>query len=226
MRIAEIYDSIDGEGIFAGKLATFVRVCGCNLRCVYCDTAYAQDADRLSRSMSVDDIVHSVEAMGYKHVTITGGEPLIHAEIFDLVETLSERGYTVNIETNGSIDISDFLMPNVVVTMDYKLDCSGERRKMNEKNLRLLRPADVLKFVTVASDSEIENIFDVLDTYRPKANVFLSPVYGRCKLERIVKALKEYSRRAKDDEMKLIVGEARIQIQLHKAIWDADRRGV
>lgn len=231
MRVVEMFASIDGEGIFAGRLATFVRFGGCNLRCSYCDTKYAQEfgnkpADE-GYDLGMEQIIDYVDSIGYQHVTLTGGEPLIHAGVYDLVQRLADKDYIVNIETNGSIDVSDYLVPNVVVTMDYKLKCSGETTKMNLSNIKKLRPTDVLKFVTDGGYAEEAEIFRVLIMYKPRARVYLSPVFGECSLNSLVRILIDmHNTRGTDKELIDIANRATIQPQLHKIIWGADKRGV
>ena len=147
--VNEIFGSIDGEGITAGGLATFIRLCGCNMKCSYCDTTYAlstKDADFIS----IENILDEVDKNGYKHVTLTGGEPLIHENSYYLIKALLKKGYIVNIETNGSIPISKYQLDNVIITMDYKCPSSNTERLMYLDNLELLRENDVLKFVFIA----------------------------------------------------------------------------
>ena len=98
MQVIEIFESIDGEGLFAGCMATFVRLGGCNLRCRYCDTAYAQGFHGAEHS--IDEIIGYVDKARNQHVTLTGGEPLIHAGSYEFVTRLTNAGYIVNIETN------------------------------------------------------------------------------------------------------------------------------
>lgn len=137
--VNEIFDSIDGEGKKAGQLATFIRLCGCNLRCSYCDTAYAFNE---GRHMDIADIIAQVS---YPNVTLTGGEPLCQ-DIHALLEGL--KGHSVNIETNGSMDIEPyFKYDHVWFTVDYKSLSSDMANRMLPENFEKLRPQDVLKFV-------------------------------------------------------------------------------
>ena len=137
MKVIEIFDSIDGEGIRTGQCATFIRLAGCNLRCSYCDTVYSLFGEETPceyTEMTVDDIISKVN-MTYKRVTLTGGEPLVHTDSAELVLKLTDIGCDVNIETNGAVDIVDFLgkvpkSDNLFFTIDYKLPSSGMTDKM------------------------------------------------------------------------------------------------
>ena len=132
MKVIEIFDSIDGEGIRTGQCATFIRLAGCNLRCSYCDTVYSLFGEETPceyTEMTVDEIISKVN-MTYKRVTLTGGEPLVHTDSAELVSKLTEIGCDVNIETNGAVDIVDFLSKvpksdNLFFTIDYKLPSSA-----------------------------------------------------------------------------------------------------
>ena len=154
MKVIEIFDSIDGEGIRTGQCATFIRLAGCNLRCSYCDTVYSlfgEESPCEYTEMTVDEIISKVN-MTYKRVTLTGGEPLVHTDSAELVSKLTEIGCDVNIETNGAVDIVDFLgkvskSDNLFFTIDYKLPSSGMTDKMIWNNFINLRPCDVIKFV-------------------------------------------------------------------------------
>lgn len=223
MKVVEIFSSIEGEGKRAGYLCTFVRLAGCNLRCVYCDTAYAF-TDAEATEMSVDEIVTAVRKLGNKRVTVTGGEPLIHEHIGELLVALS-WGFEVNVETNGSIDIQkipemsfaqlqDFRNNHGFFTVDYKCKSSGMQNTMCLPMFRNLTAADVLKFV-VGSQEDLEDAYRVIMLAQPEASVFFSPVWGDIEPVEIVNFLKK-----KD------LQNARIQIQIHKIIWDPQKRGV
>ena len=127
MKVIEIFDSIDGEGIRTGQCATFIRLAGCNLRCSYCDTVYSLFGEETPceyTEMTVDEIISKVN-MTYKRVTLTGGEPLVHTDSAELVLKLTEIGCDVNIETNGAVDIVDFL--GKVPKFYYRLQTSVKR---------------------------------------------------------------------------------------------------
>lgn len=204
--VNEIFDSIDGEGKKAGQLATFIRLCGCNLRCSYCDTTYAFTE---GRDMDVDDIVRQVS---YPNVTLTGGEPLCQ-DVDGLLSAL--KGHSVNIETNGSVDIAPYIKyDHVWFTIDYKSLSSGMADKMLSENFEKLRPQDVLKFV-VGDEADLEQALVVYEHYRPKCAVYIGAVFGQIEPSRIVEFMKEHE-----------LTDWHLQIQLHKVIWNPDLRGV
>lgn len=216
MRVNEIFGSIDGEGIRAGELATFIRLAGCNLRCTYCDTGYAL-SNKSGIEMSVNDIISKVEAIGYKNITLTGGEPLIQ-DCKELVEKLTNTGYEVNIETNGSIDISPYLMNNVIITMDYKTPESGEEDGMLTSNLKKLRECDVLKIVM----SERDELFisNLLSKHKIQSYIYLSPIFNKIEPSELVNYLKTLH------YMGYNTDKTKVQLQLHKYIWNPNKRGV
>lgn len=219
MRVVEIFDSIDGEGKYAGCLSTFIRLAGCNLRCSYCDTTFALGDNCVAKNTEIAAIVSKVKEFGNKHVTLTGGEPLIHPQVSELISALAAAGYCVNIETNGSVDISDYVRAdcdNVFVTMDYKTPCSGMNSQMLLSNLPLLRECDVLKIVCVESDFVC--VVDLLSSVNIKAEIYLSPVYGKIEPAKLVEFAK-YFRDKKGIDV-------RVQVQLHKIIWHPDAKGV
>lgn len=216
MLVNEIFRSIEGEGIRAGYPAIFIRLFGCNLGCSYCDTKYScSGVDYVEKS--VDDIV--AECQKYPditRITLTGGEPLIHKDIRLLVYELMAKGYEVNIETNGSIDIEPFVnMEKVIITMDWKSPSSGMNELMNKRNLSLLRPQDVLKFV-VGTTADLFNMATVLEKSEIKAQPFISPIFGKIAPSSIVAFMLTVP----------ALKNCRLQIQLHKVVWDPNTRGV
>ena len=214
--VVEIFDSIDGEGITAGHLATFIRLAGCNIRCGYCDTSYALNKSD-GTEMTVDEIVARVKEVGNKRVTLTGGEPLWHEGVKTLIEAITGEGHRVNIETNGTIDIKPYtLLYGTIITMDYKTLSSGMNGKMNLANIRRLRNFDVLKIV--CRESDFQNIEAMLKLYRPWGKVFLSPIYGEVEPVRLV----EFAKHLRDEG----IYNVRVQIQLHKIIWNPEQKGV
>ena len=218
MRVVEIFNSIDGEGIRAGKLATFIRLAGCNLHCSYCDTGYAQDMHK-GEELSCTEILHEVEQYHCKNITLTGGEPLLQGnKAIALVQLLCSHGYEVNIETNGSIDIASLAdIRGTIITMDYKCPSSGQEKKMLVGNLVKLRRQDVLKFVMAEEDMPC--VRHILSCFEIAAQVFLSPVFGKVDPEQLVRFLKNLN-----DEN--LASKVRVQLQLHKYIWDPMKRGV
>ena len=217
-KVAEIFTSINGEGMYAGRLAVFVRFCGCSLWCSYCDTMWANEECEY-RLMSEEDIVDEVIRSGVKNVTLTGGEPLLQKDV-DIVinKLLAEKDLTVEIETNGSVDISRFIdgEKRPVFTLDYKLEGSGMEQYMNTDNYRYLCDRDTVKFV-VSNEKDLYKTYDICKKYSlgEKCNIIISPVFGRINPDDIVQFMKDR-----------LFNEARLGLQIHKIIWDPDKRGV
>lgn len=212
MKVVEIFKSLDGEGLRAGLPATFIRLEGCNLRCSYCDTRYSyQDAQYTI--MTPEEIYTKVYKLGCNRITLTGGEPLIHEDVEQLVDILTQNGFEVNIETNGSINISNYInKPNVIITMDYKCPSSGMCDEMLLTNLPILRRGDVLKFV-VGSKEDLDACRDLIK--RVDCQIYISPVFGKIKLKEIAEYILEHD-----------MQNCRLQVQLHKIVWDPSQRGV
>jgi 7-carboxy-7-deazaguanine synthase len=213
MKVIEIFDSIDGEGIYTGALATFIRLAGCNLRCRYCDTTYSFTG---GEEMTIGSIVAEVERIGNVHVTLTGGEPLIHKDVGELIKVLCQKGYIVNIETNGSVDVEPYQWARAVITMDYKTPSSRENSKMDIKRINTLRSQDVLKIV--CNEEDFGNIKELLSEMTSKPQVFISPIFGEIDPQRLVSFAKELRTEH--------ICNVRVQIQLHKIIWKPEERGV
>ena len=216
MRVVEKFVSINGEGLRSGELAVFIRFANSNLRCSYCDTKYSF-INPIYTEESIDEIVEYVKSTGVKNVTLTGGEPLIQNEIKELMIELSNIGNRIEIETNGSINIAPYLnIPNVTFTLDYKLKGSGMEKYMDLTNYDLLRKNDVIKFV-VSDYDDLEKTKEIIKKYDliNKANCLISPVWGRIEFEEIVNFLKDNK-----------LNDVKMQLQIHKIIWDKDKRGV
>lgn len=210
MRISEIFSSIDGEGHHAGGLATFVRFCGCNLGCVYCDSAYACDL-RNAEELTVDEVITEVKKRGNKHVTLTGGEPLLQHDLLSLVDRLVIDRFSVNIETNGSLSISDLIGRACVITMDIKTPISRMQAFNFYENINKLRECDVLKFVTVPK-TDADFIYNTLTQNKPKCSIYLSPVHGAASLLDCVNLLRSLKGRVIPE----VVERVKVQVQLHK----------
>ena len=208
MFVNEIFYSIDGEGLRTGELAVFIRLAGCNLKCSYCDTLYALKKSS-GTFMSIDEILDKVSTFNCKNITLTGGEPLLFPEVEELIEELLKNEYKVNIETNGSIDISKYL-DRCLITMDYKLPSSGMEDRMLLSNIEKLEEKDVLKFV----------LEEILSTYDVKSYIYLSPIFGKIEPEKIVEFMKYLNTKNID------TSKMRVQVQLHKIIWDPNMKGV
>lgn len=215
MKVVEIFKSIDGEGRRTGLPVTFIRLYGCNLNCSYCDTRYGCVGNNYTE-MSVKEICQKVIDLGLNRVTITGGEPLIHESIIELIKALDDAYFDINIETNGSVAFLPFVyaISGAWVTMDYKCPSSGMEDNMVLKNLKDLRVRDVLKFV-VSSEEDLEAAKYIINTYHPRSRIYLSPVFGEIEAKDIVKFVLDNN-----------LSSVYTQVQLHKIIWDPDMKGV
>lgn len=226
MKVVEIFDSIDGEGLRTGQTATFIRLAGCNLRCSYCDTLYAlfgEDEPCEYTEMSIDEILSRVNKQ-FKRVTLTGGEPLLHKDSVHLVSRLLNDGYEVNIETNGAVDITEFSARvgntgNMFYTIDYKLPSSGMSDRMIWDNFLNLRPNDVVKFV-VGSDEDVNMMKSVMDKltahYNNMPHIYAGVVFGEYEPQKLIEHIMS------EPVLKDVV----FQMQIHKIIWNPNERGV
>ncbi|HEY9232734.1 MAG TPA: radical SAM protein [Blastocatellia bacterium] len=210
MRITEIYQSIQGESSYAGLPCVFVRTTGCDLRCVWCDSEFTFSG---GTRMTVDEVIAEVERYDGRLVELTGGEPLLQPEIYELATRLSDAGYSVLIETGGHRDISK-LDPRVVRIMDLKCPASGECEKNLWSNLEHLRPTDEVKFV-IADRNDYEWTRRVICEHHleDRAQILLSTAFGQLAPQQVVAWMLE-------DHLR-----ARFQLQLHKYIWPPDARG-
>lgn len=217
-KVVEIFESINGEGMRAGELAVFVRMKGCNLSCNYCDTMWANEADCEFEEMTADRIVERVKKSGIKNVTLTGGEPLLQKDADKLLKLFSdEKDIRVEIETNGSVNLSPFLKyENTSFTMDYRLPESDMEKYMDLENFKILRKKDTLKFVA-SSVNDLKKAKDIIEKYDliDRVNIIFSPVFGKIELTDIVDFLKDNK-----------LNDVRMQLQMHKFIWAPDERGV
>ncbi|MBD5146143.1 MAG: putative 7-carboxy-7-deazaguanine synthase QueE [Ruminococcus sp.] len=218
-KIAEMFSSINGEGTHAGQLAFFIRFTGCNLNCSYCDTKWANVPDAKYTEMTAAEILDQVKKSGIKNVTVTGGEPLIQQEIIPLLEMLCGEGRYVEIETNGSADVSEVVKikgERPALTMDYKLPASGMESHMLTENFNLLEKKDTVKFVA-GSRADLERALEIIREFRliGKCSVYVSPVFGEIEPAEIVDFMLENK-----------LNEVNVQLQMHKFIWDPNMRGV
>ena len=215
LKISEIFFSIQGEGTRAGMPCVFVRLHGCGLRCSYCDTPYALDHRVGGTWMSFEEIRAEIQHYPTQFVEFTGGEPLEQPEVHPLMVRFLEEGYTVAVETGGHIDIGE-CDPRIIRIMDLKTPDSGMMKRNRMANLDLLTKQDEVKFVC-ASRGDYEWAREVITQHRlPErvAAVLISPVFGRIQPVSLV-------------EWILADGlDVRFQLQMHKSIWEPDRRGV
>lgn len=216
--VAEKFVSINGESVRVGEPAVFIRFRGCNLNCSYCDTGWANSTSANAEMLSTDELIAYVGETGITNVTLTGGEPLLRENIYELIEALMEDGKRVEIETNGSIFIGKLSEKTFrpVFTLDYKLPGSGCEDSMLTENYKFLQKDDAVKFVS-GSTEDLERAKEIIERYglTEKCRVYISPVFGKIDPADIV-----------DFMIKNKMNDARLQLQLHKFIWDPDKRGV
>ena len=217
LRITEIFHSIQGESTWVGVPCTFVRITGCPLRCVWCDTAYAFTG---GERMALSAIVAKVRDMGGPLVEVTGGEPLAHAQTFPLVRMLLDEGFTVLVETSGAFDVAP-LDARAHKIMDLKCPGSGESARNLWSNLAHLTARDEVKFVIQdRADYEWtrrvvrERGLDRRVSEGSLGALLVSPVWGAVDLEALAGWILE-------DRLPV-----RFQVQLHKLIWGPTRTGV
>ncbi|MCC6694042.1 MAG: radical SAM protein [Candidatus Hydrogenedentes bacterium] len=210
--VTEVYKSIQGESTWAGLPCIFVRLTGCPLRCIWCDTAYAFNG---GTKMTVGDALEQCVALDCALVEITGGEPLAQKHCGTLAQCLLDRGMTVLCETSGALPI-DRLPAAVIKIMDLKCPGSGECGKNDWSNIGRLSPRDEVKFV-IADRTDYEWSRGVIREHRLPSRchqVLLSPVFGSVDARDLVSWILE-------DQL-----DVRFQLQLHKFVWPPDQKGV
>ena len=212
LTINEIFHSIQGESTHVGRPCVFVRLTACDLRCRWCDTPHAFHE---GRKMSVDEVMADVEARGCPVVEVTGGEPLLQADVYPLMQRLLDAGKTVLIETGGHRSIAQ-VPAGVVRIMDIKCPGSGESARNDWSNLALLTPTDEVKFV-LADRVDYEFARDIVvreSLIGRVAAVLFSPVHGALDAKQLAEWVIA-------DRL-----EVRVQLQMHKYIWSPETRGV
>ena len=211
LQVNEIFYSIQGESTYTGRPCVFIRLTACNLRCRWCDTEYAFYE---GEALTIEQVLERVRAYKCPLVEITGGEPLLQEGVHPLIDRLLLEGYEVLIETGGSLDVGR-LDPRVVKILDLKAPGSGMERHNNLDNLRYLDRKDQVKFV-VADRRDYEWAKQMMAEHAlaEKAQVLLSPVFGELHPRELAEWILA-------DRL-----PARLQIQLHKYLWDPEQRGV
>ncbi len=211
MKVNEIYRSIQGESSYAGLPCVFVRLTYCNLRCSYCDTEYAFYE---GRDCTVEQVLREVESFDCPLVELTGGEPLLQEEVFPLMDELVARGYTVLLETGGSLDVAR-VNSRVIKILDLKCPGSGESQRNLYANLAKLQSRDEVKFV-IGDRADYLWARQALTEYRltDRYSVLFSTVFEKLPPRQLAEWLLE-------DNLKV-----RLQLQMHKYIWGPEVRGV
>jgi len=219
--LVEIFETIEGEGSAAGFPTVFVRLFGCPLRCVWCDTPYSYPPYQAEQTLSIAAICEQVKSYRARRICLTGGEPLLYKErSAQLLSALAQLPHIIDIhvETSGAIAIGPFLesveSAKVRYIIDYKLPASGEEDKMDLGNLALLRPQDEIKFV-IASRADFDVACRVLAQYPVLGTPLFSPVWGKVEPHQLVEWILQEG-----------LWQVKMSLQIHKVIWDPNQRGV
>ncbi|MDD7805921.1 MAG: 7-carboxy-7-deazaguanine synthase QueE [Endozoicomonas sp. (ex Botrylloides leachii)] len=211
LRITEIFYSLQGETRTTGLPTVFVRLTGCPLRCVWCDTEYAFHG---GKKMSLEDIISTVESFGAHYVTVSGGEPLAQPNCIPLLTLLADKGFEVSLETSGAMTLVD-VDPRVVKVMDFKAPGSGEVKRNCYENIQYLDHKDQVKFV-IADRRDYEWSVSKLIEYQltdKVSDVLFSPVTNHMAADKLAEWIL-------NDQLNV-----RFQLQLHRLIW-GDKAGV
>lgn len=211
LKVNEIFLSLQGEGTRAGLPCSFVRLAGCNLRCKWCDTAYAWTD---GQDMSVENVLHRLEELACPRAEVTGGEPMFQPLTVELLRRLAEGGYEALLETNGSLDLAP-VDSRVVKIVDFKCPSSGQAESFLRSNIELLTPRDEVKFV-LADSQDFDFAVDVIHRHDlcARCAVILSPIPGRLAPANLAAWIL-------NEKM-----DVRLGLQLHKIIWPDKDRGV
>ena len=213
LRVTEIFRSIQGESTHAGRPCTFVRLTGCPMRCVWCDSEYTFTG---GEHVSIDNVMQQVRAMGCKLVEVTGGEPLAQREAFELIRRLCDDDFEVLVETGNYVSTAG-LDPRAKVILDVKCPASGEEPRNDWSNLQRLRTdKDEVKFV-VADENDWLYAKRVIEEKQLETRahaVLISPVWGQIDLQKLAEWISASGL------------NVRMQLQLHKYIWGPDVQGV
>jgi len=205
LRITEIFYSLQGESNTVGLPTVFIRLTGCPLRCVYCDTAYAFTG---GKKIAIDAVIAEAEQYRTQYITVTGGEPLAQPACLELMTKLLDKGYVVSLETSGALDVSE-VDPRVVKVMDLKTPSSGELSRNHYQNIDYLTAKDQLKFV-IGNNEDYDWAKAVLTEYDlpNRYEILFSPVMGQ-------QDPTELAEKILKDRLPV-----RFQLQLHKILWD------
>ena len=213
--VSEIFYSIQGESTYSGLPFVFVRMQGCNMRCSWCDTDYALEVKDIIKMMSVPEIISEIQNFNCNYICVTGGEPLMQKNINKLLSTLCDNDYFVTLETNGHYSIKD-IDSRVVKIMDFKCPDSAMEKLNNFENINNLTKKDEIKFV-ISSRKDYEWAKKIILKFKLEKKVkaiLMSTVFADLKHSELAKWIL-------DDKL-----QVRLQLQLHKYIWDPQARGV
>ena len=213
--VSEIFHSIQGEGSRVGLPCTFVRMQGCKLRCTWCDTPYALDHRVKEHELTSEDIIDRVNEIGCSFVEFTGGEPLEQEGVFQLMSDIADLGYDVAVETGGHVDISN-VDERVAIIMDVKCPDSKMDSLNRLSNLEALKSTDEVKFVVASrADYEWTRAFIAEHNLSERvSSILLSPAFGLMDYQQLIEWILE-------DDLPV-----RFQVQVHKHVWDPEKRGV
>jgi 7-carboxy-7-deazaguanine synthase len=213
LRVTEIFLSIQGESSHAGRPCAFVRLTGCPMRCVWCDSEYTfYGGERIA----FEEIFARLEEFGCRLVEVTGGEPLAQKNVFPFITELCDRGYEVLIETGGFVSTQQ-VDPRAAIILDVKCPGSGEAERNHWPNLERLQPEkDEVKFVVAGVEDwdYARATIQQYDLTKRAKEILISPVHGVEDLRTIAEAVSRSGL------------PVRLNLQLHKYIWGADTRGV
>lgn len=210
LKVSEIFFSIQGESTYVGLPCVFIRLAGCNLRCRWCDAAYAQTPDQ-GEDFSIEQIIGEIKKFNCKLVEITGGEPLSQKETPALINRLLKLGYEALLETNGSVDLKP-VDERVIKIVDVKCPSSGHVGSFLMENFNFISVRDEIKFV-IADRRDYEFARDFLETYilDKTTKILFAPVYPQMSSQELAKWILK-------DGLKV-----RLQLQMHKYIWGEER---
>ena len=211
LKINEIYYSIQGESSHSGRPCIFIRLTYCNLRCTYCDTEHAFYE---GSNMTIDEILIYIKKWNCNLVEVTGGEPLFQKECINLLNALIDQSYEVLLETGGSLPLKN-VPKNVIKIVDFKCPSSGMEKKNLWSIVKDLQVHDEIKFV-IGNKEDFEWSKNIINKYSLNdiCTLFFSPVYGKLKPAQLVNWIL-------NDNINV-----RMQLQMHKSIWPADKKGV
>ena len=213
LRVTEIFRSIQGESTHAGRPCSFIRLTGCPMRCVWCDSEYTFTG---GSSMSIEEVLERIRRFDCKLVEVTGGEPLAQKEAFSLITRLCDEGFEVLIETGNYVSTAD-VDQRAKIILDVKCPASGEEARNDWSNLpRLRKDRDEVKFVVANADDwhYAKKIISDYDLENRALSILISPVWGQCNLRELAELIASSGL------------NVRMQLQLHKYIWGPDVKGV